>query len=91
MHVLVGLLGRKMERSPRKETPGGPCSPILSVAVKALFEKNIPVVEYGQQINRRCGDPVVLMVGTDASRVSWHSSYWSLLTFVLARRMGSPR
>lgn len=37
-------------------------APIVSVAAKALTEKNIPIVEYGEQIQWRYGDPVVLLV-----------------------------
>ncbi|PLB47298.1 hypothetical protein P170DRAFT_362036 [Aspergillus steynii IBT 23096] len=40
-------------------------APIISVAAKALAKKDIPVVEYGQQIQWRYGDPVVLL------RVEW--------------------
>lgn len=37
-------------------------APIVSVAAKALTEKNILIVEYGEQIQWRYGDPVVLLV-----------------------------
>ncbi|KAF3013115.1 hypothetical protein E8E15_001841 [Penicillium rubens] len=40
-------------------------APIVRVAAKALVEKNIPIVEYGEQIQWRYGDPVVLL------RVEW--------------------
>ncbi|KAJ5143137.1 uncharacterized protein N7515_001924 [Penicillium bovifimosum] len=40
-------------------------APILGVAAKGLAEKNIPIVEYGEQIQWRYGDPVVLL------RVEW--------------------
>lgn len=45
-------------------------APIVSVAAKALAEKNIPVVEYGEQIQWRYGDPVVLLVSTKV--LLWH-------------------
>ncbi|KAJ5888415.1 hypothetical protein N7495_008456 [Penicillium taxi] len=38
-------------------------APIVSVAAKALAEKNIPIVEYGEQIQWRYGDPAVLLGG----------------------------
>lgn len=40
-------------------------APIVSVAAKALVEKNIPVMEYGEQIQWRYGDPVVLLVSIE--------------------------
>ena len=43
-----------------------PCLPIVSVAAKALADKNIPVVEFGQQVKWRHGDPVVLSVSNKA-------------------------
>lgn len=55
-----------MEPLPRKETTSLQLhAPILSVATKALADKNIPVMEYGQQIQWRWGDPVVLLVSID--------------------------
>ncbi|KAJ5819149.1 hypothetical protein N7474_004740 [Penicillium riverlandense] len=39
-----------------------PHAPIVKVAAKALADRNIPVVEYGQQIQWRNGDPVVLLL-----------------------------
>ncbi|KAL4914454.1 hypothetical protein BDW62DRAFT_220123 [Aspergillus aurantiobrunneus] len=60
-----------MEPQPQKETPSlQPHARIVRVAAKAIADKNIPVVEYGQQIEWRHGDPVVLI-----------SSGWALLTF----------
>jgi hypothetical protein len=41
-------------------------APIVRVAAKALVEKNIPIVEYGEQIQWRYGDPVVLLVSIKA-------------------------
>lgn len=52
----------KMELSPRKQIQ--PCLPIMRVAAKALSDKNIPVVEYGQQVRWRHGDPMVLFVSS---------------------------
>jgi len=54
-----------MEPLPQKEPSLlQPHAPIVRVAAKALADKNIPVVEYGQQIQWRCGDPVVLLVSS---------------------------
>ncbi|KAH2625265.1 hypothetical protein KXW54_006692, partial [Aspergillus fumigatus] len=36
--------------------------PIIRTAAKALANRNIPVVEYGQQIQWRHGEPVVLLL-----------------------------
>lgn len=49
-----------MEWPPQKQIQ--PRLPIVSVAAKALVDKNIPVVEFGQQVKWRHGDPVVLSV-----------------------------
>lgn len=49
-----------MESPPRKRIQL--CSPIVSVAAKALADKNIPVVEFEKQVKWRHGDPVVLTV-----------------------------
>ena len=55
-----------MEPLPRKETTSlQEYAPIVSVAAKALADKNIPVMEYGQQIQWRWGDPVALLVSID--------------------------
>jgi hypothetical protein len=67
-----------MEPLPQKELQ--PHLPILRVAAKALADKNIPVVEYGQQIQWRCGDPVVLLVSDKIFGGFRHSSRWALLT-----------
>ena len=37
-------------------------APVVSAAAKALADENIPVVEYGEQIRWRHGDPIVLSV-----------------------------
>lgn len=50
---------------PQKETSSLQLhAPIVRVAAKALADKNIPVMEYGQQIQWRNGDPVALLVRT---------------------------
>ncbi|KAJ5143642.1 uncharacterized protein N7515_002429 [Penicillium bovifimosum] len=61
-------------------------APIISVAVKALAEQNIPVVEYGEQIQWRYGDPVVLL------RVEWAvpDGLLSLASEILSN-LGFPR
>ena len=52
-----------MESEPQEETPSLQSHvDSVSVAAKALVDKNIPVVEYGQQIQWRHGDPLVLFV-----------------------------
>jgi hypothetical protein len=52
-----------MESQPQKKTSSLQChGPIVRVAAKALVDKNIPMVEYGQQVQWRYGDPVVLLV-----------------------------
>ncbi|KAJ5747474.1 uncharacterized protein N7511_009170 [Penicillium nucicola] len=52
-----------MEPLPQKETPTlQPHAPTVRVAAKALADQNIPAVEYGQQIQWRFGDPVVLLL-----------------------------
>lgn len=52
-----------MEPQPLKETSWLQNHlPIVRVAAKALVDKNIPVVEYGQQVLWRLGDPVVLLL-----------------------------
>ncbi|EED14423.1 conserved hypothetical protein [Talaromyces stipitatus ATCC 10500] len=53
-----------MEPQPQKETSSlQPHASIVRVAAKALVDKNIPVVEYGQQVQWRRGDPVALLMG----------------------------
>ena len=37
-------------------------APIVSVAAKALAERDVPIVEYGEQIQWRYGDPTVPLV-----------------------------
>lgn len=55
-----------MELLPRKEMSSlQPHAHITRVAAKALADRNIPVVEYGQQIEWRNGDPVVLLVSNE--------------------------
>ncbi|KAJ6134463.1 hypothetical protein N7523_000785 [Penicillium sp. IBT 18751x] len=50
-----------MEQPPQKETSWlQPHAHIIRVAVKALADNNIPLMEYGQQIQWRHGNPVVL-------------------------------
>lgn len=67
-----------MEPPPQKEISSlQPHLPITRLAAKALADRNIPVVEYGQQIEWRCGDPVVLLVSFRDIR---HYSRWALLT-----------
>ncbi|KAJ5219981.1 hypothetical protein N7468_009185 [Penicillium chermesinum] len=59
-------LSKEEASPPQEETlPRQHHAPIVSVAAKALAEKNIPVVEYGEQIQWRYGDPVLLL------RVEW--------------------
>ncbi|GFF46548.1 hypothetical protein IFM46972_08068 [Aspergillus udagawae] len=59
-----------MEQPCPEETPSlQPHARFIRIAAKALANKNIPVVEYGQQIQWRHGEPVVLL-----------SSRWTLLT-----------
>lgn len=61
VHRISG--SQKMEPLPQKEMSSLQVHlPITRVAAKALTDRNIPVVEYGQQIEWRCGDPVVLLV-----------------------------
>ncbi|PLN79010.1 hypothetical protein BDW42DRAFT_173823 [Aspergillus taichungensis] len=52
-----------MEPSPQKETPSlQPHAPIMRAAGKDLANKNIPLVEYGSQVQWRCGYPLVLLL-----------------------------
>ncbi|KAE8381581.1 hypothetical protein BDV26DRAFT_255432 [Aspergillus bertholletiae] len=52
-----------MEQPPHKETSSRQIvAPIVREAAKALADKNIPMVEYGQQIQWRHGEPVVLLL-----------------------------
>lgn len=55
-----------------------PMPPIIRTAAKALANRNIPVVEYGQQIQWRHGEPVVLLVSN--KKDIRPSSCWALLT-----------
>lgn len=60
-----------MDPPSQKETTSlQPHAPTMRVAAKALADKNIPVVEYGQQIQWRHGDPVVLLVSNKTLRIS---------------------
>jgi hypothetical protein len=62
--------GWNMDPPPEKEKLSlQPHAPTISVAAKALADKNIPVVEYGQQIQSRHGDPVVLLVSNKPLRI----------------------
>ena len=58
---------QQKETSPRQEETLSRQhhAPVVSVAAKALVEKNIPVVEYGEQIQWRYGDPVVLLASVE--------------------------
>ena len=59
----VDFVHQKMEPSPQKETSSlQPHAPIVRTAAKALADKNIPLVEYGSQVEWRCGYPLVLLV-----------------------------
>ncbi|GFF52574.1 hypothetical protein IFM51744_07882 [Aspergillus udagawae] len=52
-----------MEQPCPKETPSlQPHARFIRIAARALANKNIPVVEYGQQIQWRHGEPVVLLL-----------------------------
>jgi hypothetical protein len=53
-----------MEQLPQKKTPSlQPRGPIERAA-KALIDQNICLVEYGKQIQRRLGNPLVLLVSS---------------------------
>lgn len=68
-----------MEPQPQKETLWlQDHAPIVRVAAKALVDKNIPVVEYGQQVMWRLGDPVVLLVSDKDFWDIRHCSRWAL-------------
>ncbi|KAJ5583114.1 hypothetical protein N7535_001734 [Penicillium sp. DV-2018c] len=56
-------------------------APIVSVAAKALAEKDIPIVEYGEQIQWRYGDPVVLLWAVPDELLSLASEILSDLGF----------
>ncbi|OJJ50323.1 hypothetical protein ASPZODRAFT_58781 [Penicilliopsis zonata CBS 506.65] len=52
----MGLPPREEPRSEQLHAP------IVRLAARALADKNIPVVEYGQQVQYRGGDPMVLLL-----------------------------
>lgn len=57
----------KNEPFPQYETASRqPHAPIIKVAAKALVDRKIPLMEYGSQVEWRCGYPLVLLVRNDA-------------------------
>lgn len=58
---------QKIEPSPRYKTASQqPHAPIISAAAKALIDREIPLMEYGSQVEWRHGYPLVLMVRNNA-------------------------
>jgi hypothetical protein len=63
-----------------------PHYPIIRKAAEALDDEGIPVVEYGQQLEWRYGDPVVLLVSNQNRGIRHYANLR-----ILACRVGSPR
>jgi hypothetical protein len=61
-----------MEQPPQKKIPSLQSQAPIARAAKALADKNISVVEYGQQVQWRLGNPVVLMVSSKS--IFWVSA-----------------
>jgi hypothetical protein len=59
----LNFFDRNMDPLPQDKPPSQQLhAGITRIAAKALVDKNIPLVEWGQQVQWRCGYPLVLIV-----------------------------